>query len=44
MFLAFFENLNLKKKLNFFNFGGGGKNFPKFNFLKDLLKIHFKPF
>ena len=33
-----------QKKLNFFNFGGVGKNFPKFNFLKDLFKIRFKPF
>ena len=34
-----------QKKLNFFNFGGGGgKKFPKFNFLKDLFKIRFKPF
>ena len=30
--------------IKFFNFGGGGKKFPKFNFLKDLFKIRFKPF
>ena len=28
-----------------FNLGGGaGKKFPKFNFIKDLFKICFKPF